>query len=88
MARWTASRPAALNLGQALGMRPLVALCHLGLATLHRRTGQREQADQHLTTATTMYRGMGMRVWLDPAEAEGKELESGTGADGPASAAG
>jgi hypothetical protein len=44
--------------------------CRLGLSKLHRRTGQREQAQEHLTTATTMYRDMGMTYWLEMAEAE------------------
>ena len=51
-------------------MRPLVAHCHLGLSKLYRRTGQREQARERLTTATTMYREMGMTHWLEQAEAE------------------
>ena len=59
----------ALALAGELGMRPLVAHCHLGLGTLHRRAGKREQASEHLATATTMYREMGMRLWLDQAEA-------------------
>ena len=42
-------------------MRPLVAHCHLGLGKLYRRTGKRDEAQEHLTTATTMYREMGMR---------------------------
>ena len=50
-------------------MRPLVAHCHLGLGKLYRRTGSREQAHEHLTTATTMYREMDMRFWLPEAEA-------------------
>ena len=57
-----------------LGMRPLVAHCHLGLGKLYRRTGKREQAQEHLTTATTMYREMGMTYWLEQAEAELMEL--------------
>jgi hypothetical protein len=40
-------------------MRPLVAQRHLGLGKLYRRTGNRQQAQEHLTTATTMYREMG-----------------------------
>ena len=32
-----------------------------------RKADQREQAREHLTDATTMYREMGMRVWLDQA---------------------
>ena len=42
---------------------------HLGLGKLYRRTGQREQAQEHLTNATTMYREMGMTYWLEQAEA-------------------
>jgi tetratricopeptide (TPR) repeat protein len=60
----------ALTLATELGMRPLVAHCHLGLGKLYRRTGRHEQARQHLTTATTMYREMDMRFWLERAEAE------------------
>ena len=55
-------------------MRPLVAHCHLGLGKLYPRTGQREQATEHPTTATTMYREMGMTYWLEQAEAEMREL--------------
>ena len=55
-------------------MRPLIAHCHLGLAKLHRRTGKREQAQDHLTTAIAMYREMDMPFWLAQAEAESREL--------------
>jgi len=34
------------------------------------RTGKREQAQEHLTTATTMFREMDMPFWLEKAEAE------------------
>jgi hypothetical protein len=51
-----------------MGMRPLVAHCHLGCGKLYRRTGKREQAQEHLTTATTMYREMGMTYWLEKAD--------------------
>ena len=64
----------ALALAEPRGMRPLVAHCHLGLGKLYRRTGKREQAHEHLTTATTMYREMDMRFWLEQAEAEMREL--------------
>jgi hypothetical protein len=49
---------------------PLVAHCHLGLGKLYRRIGQGEQAYEHLTTSSTMYREMDMRFWLEQAEAE------------------
>ena len=46
------------------------AHCHLGLGKLYGSTGRREQAQEHLTTATTMYREMGMTYWLAQAEKE------------------
>jgi hypothetical protein len=48
----------ASALATELGMRPLIAHCHLGLGKLYHRTDKREQALEHLTTATTMYREM------------------------------
>jgi tetratricopeptide (TPR) repeat protein len=63
----------ALALTEGLGMRPLVSHCHLGLGKLYRRTGKREQAQEHLATATTMYREMDMAFWLEKVEAEMKE---------------
>jgi len=64
----------ALALAEELGLRPLVAHCHLGLGKLNRRTGKREQAREHLTTATTMYGEIGMPFWLEQADAEMQEL--------------
>jgi tetratricopeptide (TPR) repeat protein len=64
----------ALAIGVELGMRPLVAHCHLGLGKLAQRTGTREQALEHLTIATAMYREMGMTYWLEQAKAEIKTL--------------
>ena len=64
----------ALVLATELGMRPLVAHCHLGLGTLHRRTGEHEQAREHLNTAMAMYREMDMAFWLVQSERETKEL--------------
>jgi len=60
----------ALDRADALGMRPLAAHCHLGLGKLHRRTGDRAKAEEHLATAATMYREMGMGFWLARVEAE------------------
>jgi hypothetical protein len=62
----------ARALAEELRMRPLVAHCHLGLGRLYRHTGPREQAQEHLVTATTMYREMRMMHWLEQAEAEMK----------------
>ena len=64
----------ALALAEPRGMRPLVAHCHFGLGKLYRRTGKRQEAHEHLTTATTMYREMEMRFWLGQAYAEMREM--------------
>jgi tetratricopeptide (TPR) repeat protein len=64
----------ALAVAAGCGLRPLVAHCHLGLGRLYRRTGQRLQAQEHMITATMMYREMDMRFWLEKAEAETKGL--------------
>jgi tetratricopeptide (TPR) repeat protein len=55
----------ALALADELGMRPLVAHCHLGLGTLYQKIGRGEQAQVELTAAAEMYRGMEMAFWLD-----------------------
>jgi class 3 adenylate cyclase/tetratricopeptide (TPR) repeat protein len=65
----------AMAVAEPRGMRPLVAHCHLGLGSLYRRTGKRQEAQEHLTSATTMYREMDMRFWLEKAEAERKVFE-------------
>ena len=64
----------ALALAGELGMRPIVAHCHLGLGKLSRRTGKRDQAQEHLRTAVTMYREMDMRFWLEQAKMATTEL--------------
>jgi class 3 adenylate cyclase/tetratricopeptide (TPR) repeat protein len=63
----------ALALAEPRGMRPLVAHCHFGLGRLSRRTGKTHDAQKHLTTATTMYREMGMQFWLEQAGAATRE---------------
>ncbi len=64
----------ALSLAEPRRMRPLVAHCHLGLGKLNRRTGKREQAQEHLATAAAMYRDMAMPHWLEQAEVEMRQL--------------
>jgi len=59
----------ALALAEELGMRPLVAHCHLGLGKLYRRAGNRDEAREHPTTAISLYRDMDMRFWLEQADA-------------------
>jgi tetratricopeptide (TPR) repeat protein len=65
----------ARALADELGMRPLVAHCHLGLGTLHAQTGQREQARAALSTAIAMYRAMAMTFWLPQAEVALAQVE-------------
>jgi tetratricopeptide (TPR) repeat protein len=60
----------ALALAEALGMRPLVAHCYLGLGMLYREVGRREQAQAELTTAAELYCAMAMNSWSERAQAE------------------
>ena len=59
----------ALALAHELGMRPLLAHCHLGLGTLYGRMGRGESARAELTAAIELYRFMDMTFWLPQAEA-------------------
>ncbi len=65
----------ALVLADELGMRPLVAQCHLGLGRLCRHAGERQEAEEHAATAFEMYRDMDMPFWLEQVKAEA-EIES------------
>ncbi len=67
---------AALGLADELGMRPLVAHCHLDLGKLFRKAGRSQHAQEHLVMAATLYREMEMRVWQDQADAEMRQLAS------------
>ena len=58
----------SLTLAHELGMQPLVAHCHLGLGKLYRRSGE-ARAQEHMMTAVTLYREMGMTFWLEKADA-------------------
>jgi hypothetical protein len=65
----------ALALAEELGMRPLVAHCHLGLGRLYGQTGRVEQACAALTTAIDLYRTMDMTFWLPQAEVALAQIE-------------
>jgi class 3 adenylate cyclase/tetratricopeptide (TPR) repeat protein len=58
----------ALALAEELGMRPLVAHCHLDLGSLYQRLGRAEEARGELVTAADLYRAMEMAFWLGRAE--------------------
>jgi hypothetical protein len=59
----------------AAGIRALVIVRSLQQLEprLYWRTRKPQQAQEHLTTATTMYREMGMTYWLEQAAAALKE---------------
>jgi uncharacterized protein HemY len=59
----------ALTLADELGMRPLVAHCHLALGMLSLKTGRGKQARGELSAAIALYRAMDMTFWLPQAEA-------------------
>jgi tetratricopeptide (TPR) repeat protein len=59
----------ALALTEELGMRPLMAHCHLGLGKLYATIGRRAEARAELDTAIALYRAMDMTLWLPQAEA-------------------
>jgi tetratricopeptide (TPR) repeat protein len=65
----------ALALAEELGMRPLVAHCHLGLGTLYAKIGYREQATAELSLAIELYKAMDMTFWLPQAEAALAQVE-------------
>jgi tetratricopeptide (TPR) repeat protein len=66
----------ALALAEELGMRPLVAHCHLGLGQLGSGIGDTVKAREHLERALTMYREMDMQHWPEQAEAALQELNA------------
>jgi class 3 adenylate cyclase/tetratricopeptide (TPR) repeat protein len=59
----------ALVLAEALGMRPLLAHCHLGLGVLYTKVGRLAQARAALSTAIELFHAMEMTFWLPHAEA-------------------
>jgi tetratricopeptide (TPR) repeat protein len=61
---------AALALADRLGMRPLVAHCHLGLAYLTRSMHRPDEAREHFLASMSMYRRMEMESWLRRVQAE------------------
>jgi tetratricopeptide (TPR) repeat protein len=66
----------ALALADELGMRPLVAHCHLCLGTLYAKTARREQARVELSKAIALYRRMDMTSWLTQAEAALAQMQA------------
>jgi class 3 adenylate cyclase/tetratricopeptide (TPR) repeat protein len=65
----------ALTLADKLGMRPLMAHCHLGLGNISRKSGQLDKARAELSAAIKLYRAMQMTFWLPEAEGALAEVE-------------
>ena len=63
----------SVTLASAIGLRPLIAHCHLGLGELYRR-GDRQRAADELKTASRMYQAMAMPHWLKRAEEAQNEV--------------
>jgi class 3 adenylate cyclase/tetratricopeptide (TPR) repeat protein len=77
----------ALELAGELGMRPLVAHCHLGLARTYRELGRVEDAQFHFGGARRLYRELAMGLWLqevDSSDAQAIENPSCRDSEGPA----
>jgi hypothetical protein len=55
----------ALTLAEEIGMQPLVAHCHTGLARLCRKTGDPSAADAHFRDGRGAVPPMGMAHWLE-----------------------
>jgi predicted ATPase len=64
----------ALALARELGMRPLLARCHLGLGRAHGRRGGRIETEHHLSAAAALLCPMDMRVWIESLCDEMKDL--------------
>jgi lipopolysaccharide biosynthesis regulator YciM len=60
----------ARTLAEELGMRPLLARCHLGLGKLYRRSGETNNARRELVRSLEMLREMQMQYWVPETERE------------------
>ncbi|HSF32322.1 MAG TPA: adenylate/guanylate cyclase domain-containing protein [Candidatus Tectomicrobia bacterium] len=65
----------ALALAEELGMRPLIAHCHLGLGQLCLSMGKHQEARAELSAGMARYRSMEMTFWLPQAEAALEQVE-------------
>jgi hypothetical protein len=57
-----------MSIADALGMRPAVAHCQLGLGELASRAGGRDAGREHLTAAAVLFREMGLTALQERAE--------------------
>ena len=52
----------------ALGMRPLLAHCHMGLGELYLKEGRSKEAQSEFSAAIDLYRSMDMSFWMPQVE--------------------
>jgi class 3 adenylate cyclase/tetratricopeptide (TPR) repeat protein len=71
---------AAIQVAEGLGMRPLLARCHLGLGRLARQAGDGPGAAKHLETAGALLRELGMTFWLERLDRSHVSPRPGSGA--------
>lgn len=71
------AKSAALAL--TLGMRPLLAHCHLGRGKVRRRAGNRRASSQDLTAAINFFDQMGSQFWSEKANSELKAVKTPNG---------
>ena len=64
----------AMSLANQRGMRPLLAHCHKGMDILYRKMGKKEETQDYLAKALTMYREMEMDFWLEKAQKDSERL--------------
>jgi tetratricopeptide (TPR) repeat protein len=64
----------AMALAEALGLRPLVSRCRVGVAAVYAKTGRRDQARQALTAAVDEFARMEMTRWRERSERALAEL--------------
>jgi class 3 adenylate cyclase/tetratricopeptide (TPR) repeat protein len=67
----------ALALANELGMRPLLAHCHLSLGKMYAESGRCIEASTELSAAIDLYRALEMTFWLPQTNAALAQAESG-----------
>jgi tetratricopeptide (TPR) repeat protein len=65
----------AMVVADRIGLRVLLAHCHIGLGKLYQRADDLKHAKAYLTNGVAMMREMEMGLWLERAEAELEKLE-------------
>jgi tetratricopeptide (TPR) repeat protein len=76
----------ALSQAEGLGMRPLMAHCHVDLGLLHRRRGEHTQAPVEMSAAVALFRAMATPRWLAQVDAHLATMGSPAGTSASMSA--